>query len=91
MSAALSYYTAFSIAPLLILVIAIAGLAFGRDAAQGRLFTEIAGLVGPQSAEAIQSMIKSASKPTHGILATILSLIGLLGGASGVLSERSSP
>jgi membrane protein len=87
MGAALSYYTVFSIAPLLILIIAIAGLAFGRDAAQGRIMDEIGGLVGLQSAQAIQSMIKSASRPVHGIIATIISLIGLLGGASGVLSE----
>jgi membrane protein len=87
MAAALSYYTAFSLAPLLILVIAIAGFAFGREAAQGRIMDEIGGLVGPQSAAAIQSMIKSAQRPVQGILATLISLIGLIGGASGVLSE----
>jgi membrane protein len=87
MAAALSYYTAFSLAPLLILVIAIAGFAFGRDAAQGRIMNEIGGVVGHQSAAAIQSMIQSAQKPAHGIVATIISVVGLFLGASGVLSE----
>lgn len=87
MGAALSYYTAFSLAPLLILVIAIAGLAFGREAAQGRIMDEVGGLVGRQSAAAIQSMIQSAQKPTQGIVATVISLVGLFLGASGVLSE----
>jgi membrane protein len=87
MAAALSYYTAFSMAPLLILLIAIAGLSFGRDAAEGRIMDEIGGLVGVESAMAIQGMIRSAQRPVHGILATIISVIGLLGGASGVVSE----
>ncbi len=87
MSAALSYYSTFSLAPLLILVIAVAGLAFGRSAAEGHLVDQIGHLVGPQSAEAIQSMIQAAWKPTKGVVASIISIMTLLFGAVGVLLE----
>src|SRR5688572_4728169 len=73
MSAALSYYTTFSLAPLLILVIYIAGLAFGRQAAEGHIVDQIASLVGLESAHAIQTMIRSAWKPTEGFWASIFS------------------
>jgi len=57
MAAALAYYTAFSMAPLLILAISIAGFALGREAAQGKIVEQIGGLVGGKSAATIQSMI----------------------------------
>src|ERR1019366_7112674 len=87
MSAALSYYTAFSIAPLLLLIISIAGLAFGREAAQGQIVNQLTGLLGPKSAEAIQSMIQAANQPLNGIVATLIGVITLIVGATGVLSE----
>jgi len=87
MAAALAYYTAFSMAPLLILAIAIAGLVFGRDAAQGKIVEQIGGLVGPQSAAAIQSMIHAAHRPSQGILASMIGIVSLIAGATGVLSE----
>jgi membrane protein len=90
MAAALSYYTAFSIAPLLILAISIAGLVLGREAAQGRIVEQIAGLVGKQSAAAIQSMIEAANRPSKGILASVISIVSLIAGATGVLSELKS-
>src|SRR4051812_7890232 len=84
-SAAISYYTTFSIAPLLILSIAIAGLVFGAEASQGKVFDEIRGLLGPNGAEAIEAMIKSASQQSSsGILATIIGTVTSLVGASGV-------
>jgi membrane protein len=87
MSAALSYYATFSLAPLLILVIAIAGLAFGKDAAQGRIVEQITGLVGAKSAYAIQTMIEAAWKPAKGLVASVLGILTLLFGAMGVLIE----
>ncbi len=90
MAAALAYYTAFSIAPLLLLSITIAGFVFGREAVQGKIVAQIGGLVGTHSATAIQSMIESAYRPTQGILASIISIISLIAGAIGVLSELKS-
>jgi membrane protein len=87
LASSLSYYTAFSLAPLLILAIAIAGFVFGREAAQGQIMQQIGGLVGSQSAQAIQSMVQAASKPSSGILATVIGLVSLLSGASGVFNE----
>jgi membrane protein len=85
--AALAYYTLFSLAPLLVLVIAIAGLAFGRAAAEGEIVTQMAGLVGNDGASMLQEMIARASKPTTGIIATVVSLATMLFGASGVVGQ----
>ena len=87
LGAALSYYTLFSLAPLLVIVIAIAALVFGREAAQGRIVAEIQGVVGEASAQAIQRMIEKARAPTTGIVATVLSLITLILGATGAVNE----
>jgi len=87
LGAALAYYTIFSLAPLLIIVIAIAALVFGREAAQGKIVAELGGLMGTASAGAIQTMIDKARTPAAGIFATILSLITLLLGATGVVGE----
>ena len=62
LGAALAYYTVFSLAPLLLVVIGIAGLVFGRDAVQGQIFTQIRGLVGDQGAQEVQTMIASTSR-----------------------------
>jgi membrane protein len=87
LGAALAYYTVFSMAPLLVLVIAIAGLVFGRSAAEGRLVEQIAGLVGPGGAHAIQDMIARASGPAAGALAAAVSLATMVLGASGVFGQ----
>lgn len=87
LGASLAYYTIFSLAPLLILVVAIAGLAFGKEAAQGSVMYQISGIVGEQGAAAIQTMLQNAWKPATGILASLLGLIILLFGATGVLVE----
>jgi membrane protein len=90
MGAAISYYTAFSIAPLLVIVIAIAGYVFGEDAVRGALQSEIAGLVGNDGAVAIQGLISSASEPTEGLVASGVSLVVLLIGATTVFAEIQS-
>jgi membrane protein len=87
LAAALAYYTAFSLAPLLIIVIAIASLAFGQEAAQGDIVRQIQGLVGKQGAEAVQAMIQNAHKPTEGTIATLISVVILIFGATGVFAE----
>ena len=86
--AALAYYSVFSISPLLIIVIAVAALVFGRDAAEGRVIAEIGGLIGTDGAKFIQEMIRSASESKHsGIVATIGGVFALIFGSIGVFSE----
>jgi membrane protein len=88
--AAIAYYTIFSLAPLLIIVIAIAGLVFGHDAAQGAIVGQLSGLMGKQSAEILQSMIQSASSRGSGAVATILGIVTLLLTATGAFAEIQS-
>ncbi len=90
LGAALSYYTAFSVAPLLLLAIAIAGFAFGREAAEGEIAAQMSGLMGPQSATTLQNIILAAQKPAAGAAAAVISIISLLIGASGVMTEMKS-
>nr|WP_290225240.1 YihY/virulence factor BrkB family protein [Trichocoleus desertorum] len=87
LAAALAYYTIFSLAPLLTIVIAIAGFVFGPDAARNQLDEQIQGLVGAQGADAIQTMIQNAYNPSSGIIATVISVVTLLLGASGVFAQ----
>lgn len=87
LGAALAYYSLFSLAPLLIVVIAVAGLAFGRQAAEGHIFWQIRDLVGKEGAEEIQKLIRSAWAPAKGIFATSIGIITLIFGASLVVSE----
>src|SRR5438309_3685213 len=70
MGAAIAYYTVFSLAPMLVMVIAVAGLAFGQKAAEGALFGELADLIGAESAVAVQAMLRSAGDTQSGIVAT---------------------
>jgi membrane protein len=90
MGAAIAYYTLFSIAPLLILVIAVAGLVFGRDAAQGEIAVQLQGRIGPEAAAVVQDLIKSVGRPAHGAIATMAGLFTLLIGASSVFGELQS-
>jgi membrane protein len=87
LGAALSYYTIFSIAPLLLISIAVAGLVFGREAAQGRIVAQIQGLVGMGAAEGIQAMLDNARKPGEGVLAAVFGAVALLFGAGGAFNE----
>ncbi|MDQ2870067.1 MAG: YihY/virulence factor BrkB family protein [Acidobacteriota bacterium] len=82
--AALAYSTMLSLAPLLIIVVAVAGLAFGKADVRGRLLAQIGQLVGPQAAATVGSLMQQASKPSTGIFATILGVATLLVGAGGV-------
>jgi membrane protein len=86
-SASLSYYTVFSIAPLLLIATAVASFAFGREAVTGQLQSELEGMVGESGAKAIQEMMKSASKPGAGIVATILGVAMVVIGATGAFVE----
>jgi membrane protein len=81
LAAALAYYTLFSLAPLLVIVIGIAGLVYGEDAAQGRLVNEISQVTGPEGAALIETMIASARNQNSGIIATLLGIVALLLGA----------
>jgi membrane protein len=87
LGAALAYYTLFSIAPLLIIVIAIVGFAFGQQVVQGEVVDQIGGWVGQDSARVIQKMIESTREPTSGIVATVVGVLTLLFGATGVFSQ----
>ena len=88
LSSSLSYYTLFSLAPLLIITIAIAGFAFGRQAAQQEIVGTIQGMIGQQSAEAVQGMIQNASsQPKTGIIATVVGIVTLILGAGGVVGQ----
>jgi membrane protein len=87
LGAALSYYTLFSLAPLLIVAIGVASLAFGQDAAQGRIVAELQGLVGEPGARAVEELIKNSRRPEAGILATVLGLATLFLGATGAFVE----
>ncbi|HSC23330.1 MAG TPA: YihY/virulence factor BrkB family protein [Casimicrobiaceae bacterium] len=87
MGAALSYYTIFSIAPLLVIVIAVAGFFFGEKAASGQIFGQLQGLVGERGASAIQAAVSSASQSGHGLFAAIVGVVTLLLGATTVFNE----
>lgn len=87
LAAALSYYTIFSIPPLLVIVISLAGLIFGKQAVQNAILTQISGLLNPETAKAIGGMITSAPIAGQGLPATIVGILVLLLGASGVFGQ----
>ncbi|MSP12744.1 MAG: YihY/virulence factor BrkB family protein [Chloroflexi bacterium] len=87
LAAALAYYTIFSMAPLLIIVIAIVGLVLGEDAVRGQIVGQIQGLVGENGAQLIQTMIKNTGEKSSGILATVIGVVTLVLGAIGVFGQ----
>jgi membrane protein len=87
MGAALAYYTMFSIAPLLLIVISVAGLIFGQDAARGEIFNQLQGLMGAQGAAAVQELLQSVNRPSEGIVATLVGTGLLMIGATTVFGE----
>lgn len=87
MGAALAYYTLFSIAPLLMIVIAIAGAVFGEQAARGEIMGELSGLLGPDGAQALESMLKAVKYQRSNPWATAISIGALLVGATTVFAE----
>lgn len=90
MGAALAYYTIFSIAPLLIIVLAVAGAVFGDEAVRGELAAQLGNLLGDEGAKAVQGLVASASVPKQGIVATTISVVLLAIGATTVFGELQS-
>jgi membrane protein len=87
MGAALSYYTVFSLTPLLLIVISLAGLVFGADAARGEIFGQLRGLMGDDAAKAVEGVLASVSRPASGVLGTAIGVAVLLVGATSVFAE----
>ena len=90
MGAAISYYTVFSIAPLLLIVIAIAGLVLGREAASGQIFSQLQAMMGDEGATAIEGMVESASSPGKSAIGALVGVATLLLGATTVFGELQS-
>ncbi len=90
MGAAISYYTVFSLAPLLVIVIAIAGAVFGREAVTGQITGQLAGLIGKDGAQLVQGLVASASDTERGLVAGLISMAVLLVGATTVFAELQS-
>jgi membrane protein len=88
--AAIAFYTVTSIAPVLLIVVAIAGLAFGHEAAQNSISRELGDLMGQQAAEVLQSVLISAANKSSGIVATIIGIATLIATASGVFGEMQA-
>jgi len=88
--ASISFYTVTSIGPVLFIVVAIAGLAFGEDAARGAIAGQLTGLMGSASADLVQTVVQSASGKSTGILASLVGATTLLITASGVFGEMQS-
>jgi membrane protein len=88
--AALAYYSIFSVGPLLVIAIAIAGLAFGQEAARGELQSQLSGLLGQSGATAVDAMLAGANQPQQGMLATVIGTAVLLFTALGVVVQLKS-
>ena len=87
LGAALAYYTIFSIGPLLLIAVAMAGIFFGQEAAQGKISAELGKVFGSQMAESLEQMVKAAATPKSGTIATIVGVITLMIGASGLFAQ----
>jgi membrane protein len=87
LAAALSYYTVFAMAPTLVIVIAVASIVFGQEAAQGKIVSEIDGLVGREGAEAVETILKNSARDESGPIATVVGFIALIAGATSVFIE----
>ena len=90
MGAALAFYSLLSMAPLIVLVITIAGLFIGRDEAQQLLFTQLSGLLGDTGAQGVSELLKNASPGKDGLLQTVISFVVLVAGATTVFAELQS-
>jgi membrane protein len=87
LGASLAFYTLLSLAPLLVVIVAVAAFVYGPEAARGQLVWQIQGLVGPDGARAIQGLVQGAYKPGTGVIATLLGFLTLVFGASSVVVE----
>jgi membrane protein len=90
LAAALAYYSLLSLAPLVVLALAIAGLMFDEEATRNQLSAQLGGVVGSSGAEAVRAIVENAQAPSTGILSTVAGLVVLLFGASGVFGELQS-
>ena len=90
MGAALAYYTLFSLAPLLLLVIALAGAVYGSEAARGAVVAQFGGLIGQEGSVAIQGLLKSASQPAQSLIASLIGIVMLIVGATSIFAELQS-
>ncbi len=90
MGAAISYYTAFSVAPLLVIVIAVAGAVFGREVVTGQITAQLTGLIGADGAGVVQALVASASDTERGLIAGVIGLVVMLIGATTVFAELQS-
>jgi membrane protein len=90
LGAALSYYTVFSIGPLILIAVAVAGLFFGRDAAQKQIYDTLSHFVGTSGASAVAEVVKSAAQPSKSVIATLIGIVTLIVGATGVFGELHS-
>lgn len=87
MGAALSYYTIFSLAPLLLIVMSVAGFVFGAEAARGELFAQLRGLMGDDAAQTVEILLASLNKPAQGVGASLVGFALLVIGATSVFGE----
>jgi len=90
MGAALSYYTLFSLAPLLIIVIAVAGMVFGQEAAHGEIVAQLREIMGDEGAVAVEALLKAVREPAKGVVATVVGVAILLLGATAIFAELQS-
>jgi membrane protein len=87
LAAALAYYTIFSIPPLLIIALAVAGYFYNADTARSQLIAQLSGFVGTETADFIQSMLENSNRTSNGLFASIVSFFVLLAGASGIFLQ----
>lgn len=87
LAASLSYYTVFSLAPMLVVIIAVSSLFLGQEAVTGALFAQIRGLLGDQAAATLQGMLKNAYHPKESVLATVIGVVVLAFGSTGVFAQ----
>jgi membrane protein len=87
LAAALTYYTLFAMPPVLIIVLAVASTVLGQQAAQGQLFSQVQGYIGPGAAQVIQSMVENSARPDATLIATIISIVAIVVAASGLFAE----
>ena len=87
LGASVAFYTLLSLAPVIVIAVAVAAVVYGQEAAQGRLASEIRGVAGPDVARTIQEIIRGAYKPGTGVIATVLGLVTLAFGASSIFVE----
>jgi membrane protein len=90
MGAALAYYTMFSLAPMLLIVISVAGMVFGHEAARGEIALQLSGLIGAEAANTVQGLLENANRPSAGLIASITGLVTLFVGATSVFAELQS-